>query len=370
MPTHLQAPWLSALAAAPATSVRVVVESGITRERRRLGWTDPDYGEAALETGIDPARTMELIRTAGQEAVHVFSGIEAYPGVGSAFRACVRNQCRIGIMAEASPSSGLSGFFRHLAGVRRRVQLERHIQFLLCIGDATAKFTREGYPPRKLFDFAYFPPSPAARLADDNFAEQIWTGDSVRLIFIGQLIHRKGVDRMLRALARMNVSSWQLAILGTGESEASLRKLCARGGLAERVRFHGAIPHERAMGMLAGADALLLPSRFDGYGAVVNEALQRGVPVICSDRCGARHMVARAPHLGSVFDSSESLRIALELWIGKGRRTPASEARITESAASLSPESGADYFRRVIRHVYGAEPRPHPPWTVLPVAQF
>ena len=42
---------------------------------------------------------------------------------------------------------------------------------------------------------------------------------------------------------------------------------------------------------MAAADVLVLPSRFDGWGAVVNEALMVGTPVICSDRCGASDVI-------------------------------------------------------------------------------
>ena len=49
----------------------------------------------------------------------------------------------------------------------------------------------------------------------------------------------------------------------------------------------------------------MLPSRFDGWGAVVNEALMVGTPVICSDRCGASDLIENGRN-GYVFEAGNA----------------------------------------------------------------
>ena len=52
---------------------------------------------------------------------------------------------------------------------------------------------------------------------------------------------------------------------------------------------------------LYSSDILVLPSLYDGWGAVVNEALQAGCYVICSDACGACMLLENNPNLGRIF---------------------------------------------------------------------
>src|SRR5665213_4141769 len=101
MPTHIQSPWLAALA--DKAQVRVVVESDIPAWRREMGWTSPDYGQASVEVGISPASLDRVVLAAGHEAVHIFSGIAAYPGVHSGFKKCLELGRRIGVLAECPP---------------------------------------------------------------------------------------------------------------------------------------------------------------------------------------------------------------------------------------------------------------------------
>lgn len=57
--------------------------------------------------------------------------------------------------------------------------------------------------------------------------------------------------------------------------------------------------------MMHRFDVLVLPSRYDGWGAVINEALQRGLYVICSNRCGAKALVVN-DKIGKVFCSKKN----------------------------------------------------------------
>ena len=77
-----------------------------------------------------------------------------------------------------------------------------------------------------------------------------------------------------------------------------------------------------AVAEIARHDLFLLPSRFDGWGAVVNEALMCGVPVVCSDNCGAAELLGESWR-GEVFrtGSAAGLKDILQRWIALGRRT-------------------------------------------------
>jgi glycosyltransferase involved in cell wall biosynthesis len=232
---------------------------------------------------------------------------------------------------------------------------------VLAIGTgATRWFQRLGFPEESVFEFAYFPPAPL------DFAapfENVWPPDTVRLLYVGQLIRRKGIDFLLDALAGIDGDSWHLDLVGTGSEEPELRRLSEELGISNRVTFLGPMSNANAMAVINTADTLVLASRFDGYGAVVNEALLRGVPVICSTNCGARQAIT-GPELGTVFHSGsvQSLRDAIRNWLARGPQTEAMKAARRLLAAGLSPHAGAAYFLNILRYVYGQGPRPIPPW--------
>ena len=107
----------------------------------------------------------------------------------------------------------------------------------------------------------------------------------VPVSFVGQLIHRKGVDLLLRAVSRLPESGWSPDLIGDGADRESFQAFVVAHGLSGSVRFCGNQPNAVVLAALQSADVLILPSRWDGWGAVVNEALMLGTPVIVSDAC-------------------------------------------------------------------------------------
>lgn len=360
MPTHLQAYWIRSLAGQDGVSVRVILESEIPEWRKHMGWEPPDYGLCSVMVGITPKLADTVIREAGSDAVHVFSGLGVYPGVHRAFVACVEAGYRVGVMAESSLANGVQGIARGLRGRIRYLRFGRRVQFVLAIGEAAPAWWRKiGFAFDRVFEFSYFPPGPLSR---ETPIEEVWPLAGTRLLYIGQLIHRKGVDRLLHALSQLGGADWKLVLVGTGQEEANLKALTEKLHLANRVQFYGALANAEAMCVLSGADVLILPSRFDGYGAVVNEALCRGVPVICSDQCGGRQVVEMDPAFGSVFSTPSSLRTAMAKWISRGRRSEEATRSIQAAARCVAPESGAKYFLQILSHVYKTGLRPIAPW--------
>ena len=115
---------------------------------------------------------------------------------------------------------------------------------------------------------------------------------------------------------------------------------------------------------MAGADMLVLPSRFDGWGAVTNEALMAGTPVVVSDACGASDLVRR-DDAGRVVaaGSVESLSAGLAGMLGKGRVDAGRRREVREWArGAISPEAAAEYLAEILSGGEGRGARPRPPW--------
>jgi len=106
----------------------------------------------------------------------------------------------------------------------------------------------------------------------------------LKLLCVATLIPRKGHDLLFDALAGLKSSRWRLTCAGsTGLSPDTTRQLraqLARLGLGERVALLGETDPATVTRLYQDADLFVLPTRFEGYGMAVAEALAHGLPVI------------------------------------------------------------------------------------------
>ena len=109
------------------------------------------------------------------------------------------------------------------------------------------------------------------------------------LASVGHLIPRKGHDLAIEALA--SLPEFMLVIAGAGPDRAMLQDLAVRLGVADRVRFLGAVPHEELAAVYGAADALILASTREGWANVLLESMACGTSVIASDIPGTCEVV-------------------------------------------------------------------------------
>jgi len=120
----------------------------------------------------------------------------------------------------------------------------------------------------------------------DPAQEQEWRW---RLLYVGRLDPRKGVDVAVDALAELPAEA-RLEIAGGWDQneERRLRERAARLGLAERVTFAGQLDRPELLAAYAVADAVVFPVRWsEPWGLVPLEAMARGRPVVASGRGGS-----------------------------------------------------------------------------------
>jgi len=116
-------------------------------------------------------------------------------------------------------------------------------------------------------------------------------GAGLRLVGAGRLTDQKGFDRLVEAVPQLPADS-RVTIFGEGPDRATLTNRIAALGLDDRVRLAGfqadLAPH------LAGADALVMPSRWEGLPNVALEALALGTPVFATPECGLAEVADKA----------------------------------------------------------------------------
>jgi glycogen(starch) synthase len=109
-----------------------------------------------------------------------------------------------------------------------------------------------------------------------------------RLLYVGRLEYEKGIQDAIAALPRVRRShpGTTLAIAGEGTQADWLRELARQHRVSRSVLFLGKLGHQELLGWLHGADAIVLPSRYEPFGIVALEAAAAGTPLITSTAGG------------------------------------------------------------------------------------
>jgi len=169
-----------------------------------------------------------------------------------------------------------------------------------------------------------------------NLAEAHGLAGRRVLLYVGRLAPEKRVDRLVDAMARVRQAHPEgvLAIVGDGPERERLVARAAPGIADGSILFAGRQEGEALAAWYRLGSVFALPSEHEPFGAVVNEALVAGMPVVCSDRAGARVLVSPERN-GAVVDASrpDALADALTTWVG--RVPPISIAKLEAVRPSL-----------------------------------
>ncbi len=356
-----QAPHIRALAA--RHDVVWVVHEELAPYRQSLGWSVPDSGAATVFVAPDNAQIEAILAERPDDSVHVFAGITNHPTIKEGFERCLALPLKMGLLTESRDGTGWQGVARFLVNWRQRRQAGGRVSFVLCMGytgphGGRRWFRRCGYPDAKLFPYGYFIEPPARSPAPTTRPN-----GPVRLLYVGQFVHRKGGDLLLTALRTLSDLDWTLTLIGDGPEKDAWAALAQETGIAGRVEFLPVMKNAEAMERVVESDLFVLPTRFDGWGVVVNEALMRGVPVVTSDRCGAADLL-QDPERGEIFASGSApdLARALRRRIARGPKSPELADRIQTWSRCIEGDGAADYFLQVLAHCFENGPRPTPPW--------
>jgi glycosyltransferase involved in cell wall biosynthesis len=351
--------------ASQGNTVIYVANEQMSAERAKQGWKAPALGAAQLQLAPDEKAVKAIVQSAPPNSIHFCQGLRGNGLVATAQRYLRARGLRQWVIMETVDDAGWRGVFKRLI-YRWLYWHRRHsMEGLLTIGADTAVWVvARGMPPAKVFPFAYFLHEP-----DMQELQSIWevlpVKRSYRFIFVGNLIELKRVDRLIGAIAALNQPDVDLWVVGSGPDEAALQAQAA-ALLPGRVHWLGCKPMNEISALMAQADCLVLPSRHDGWGAVISEAMMVGTPVICSDACGAS-VVVRASGKGGVFSAGsdtgllEQLRKAVDtgLWPLKNRHDMA------QWAMALGVHAGARYLRSILDSSAGNTDRPLPPWEAV-----
>lgn len=247
------------------------------------------------------------------------------------------------VMWSESTAERRTGYVRTIksAGVRRMLRrcqafvvpgraAERHLLSLGAYTDAI-------FIAPNAIDLTLFTPAPQGITAER------------RLLFVGQLVPRKGCDRLLQALAVADPSrECSLSIVGTGPEEETLRDLAPQLGL--NVDFLGHLEYDQMPKLYRRFSGFVMPSLHDIWGFVLQEAAASGLPLIASDRVGAVADLLEGRGAGWITEPTvASLADAIRQW----RLTPFAElwqmgGLARKAAQQLSVDRAVEGFMQAV----------------------
>lgn len=349
MPSFYQADLFRALLRTGKVDLRVIFTGRVSEDRSKLGWKDDlnGYEFEFLDEHNQVLHAVNKVRRYYADT-NIVGGLWAGKVTESVLVTLLALRSRYFIYSEApDPRISLPIFKRRLLKIIGG-PLVRHAAGLLPISHfATAHFESYGAEDAKVYPFGYFR-SPQEVVEDNSHSAG---REGTEILYVGQIVHRKGIDVLLSALEPLFAAeeNLRLQLVGSGEMEGELMSWVRERNLSSKVLFQGPVNPRKIMSEISQADLLVLPSRWDGWGIVVNEALMAGVPVIVSDMCGAADVVKEGIN-GYVFKSDDAEELERKLSLFLNNKTSWSKMREASKDVGrrLDAANAANYLVEVL----------------------
>jgi glycosyltransferase involved in cell wall biosynthesis len=149
--------------------------------------------------------------------------------------------------------------------------------------------------------------------------------DEAVILFCAKLQPWKRPRDLLQAFAKVNLPKTVLVFAGDGPLRGSLEAEAEALGVARRVRFLGFVNQSQLPGVYTAADLMVLPSEYEPFAVVVNEAMCCGCPVAVSDSVGAARDLVLPVHREFIFPCGD-----IEALAGILRQVPAERSKLIE----------------------------------------
>jgi len=330
-------------------------------EREQLGWNAEETEPWLLRAGENEADRAQFARW-WDEADVVICGERRLGGFSGRLRAGKLTF----YMSERwwKPPLGMARLlhprFAWMAARFCRLARSPHFHYLPIGGYAASDMKRIASFPGRTWNWGYFTvvPDPLPPCRDRS--------GPLRILWAGRMLAWKRVDTLIRAFALLvqQAPDARLTLIGVGPCRDKLQKVVAELGIGGNVAFHPAMPMGEVRQKMRDSDVYVLPSNgYEGWAAVLNEALSEGCAVLASEAAGGTKAMLRHGENGLLFqpgdhrqlgdllvrlNGDEPLRRSLA---GAGQQTivtswspaVAAERFLAVSAALLAKQPGPDY---------------------------
>jgi glycosyltransferase involved in cell wall biosynthesis len=159
------------------------------------------------------------------------------------------------------------------------------------------QYSKLGINIDKIFPFGYFVP----KIKSDKVHHKLISGKTLHLCFVGSLIPRKNLKNLIYATQYLNNLGYKIKLDIFGKGDIWRYKINN-----SYIKYKGEILFGKAQLVIQDYDMLVVPSAFDGWGVVVNEAIFAQTPILCSDKTGSKILI-ETYNVGLVFKTNDQL---------------------------------------------------------------
>lgn len=294
---HHQAPLSDALHRQTQGNLLFVETASMPRERRVLGYP---------QLRRDYVRAWETAEEEIRQAVREADAILAGEAPEELIRWCIRQDKLVFRYSERPLRNGPEPL-KYLPRLLRwhwRNPPGRPI-FLLSAGEQAAEdYRRYALFRNRAFQWGYFP-----EFLEQSADKLLSCKNPKQILWCGRFLELKHPELAMEAADRLHREGYAftLTFLGAGEQEEKLKDLAAQKGLTGCVRFPGAASPAQVRSVMAQAGIFLFTSdRREGWGVVVNEAMNSGCAVIASHSPGAVSSLLVSGENGLVFPAGDA----------------------------------------------------------------
>lgn len=297
---HHQAPLCEALSAQAGVTFRFVACGEMTEERRKM------WGEwRCLPDFVLVPKTQTDWDAVSQDILDADAVI-----VGSAPQALLRERLKAGKLIFRYQERPLKNGSESLKLLPRLLRWHtwnppgKPVYLLCASAYAAGDYAKMGLFRGKAYKWGYFPKT---RLYD--IRALLAQKEAGSIFWAGRFLDWKHPDDALRVAARLRDDGYNftLRIAGTGVLEPQLRAMISELDLEECVQLLGSLRPEQVRCEMERSRIFLLTSdRREGWGAVLNEAMNSGCAVVASDAVGATPFLVKNGVNGSVYHSGDT----------------------------------------------------------------
>lgn len=129
----------------------------------------------------------------------------------------------------------------------------------------------------------------------DEIKQRAMQPGPLKIVFIGNLIARKGLHTLLQSLTGLPAQTWELTVIGSLSTDTGyvrkIQKFVSQSALIQQVKFLGAATDRLVVQTLSESHLLVVPSSYEGFGIVYLEGMSFGLPAIGTTAGGAQEII-------------------------------------------------------------------------------
>lgn len=362
MPSHHQKDFFACIEQDPDIDLKVIYYDAVGKDRKNLGWDlieiKPKYESYAC--GSDIAAIKESIDEFDNR-IHIIPGNRS-PFLQNLLEHLIENNIRWAHWSERAGFNlakllmynqflfnSIKPIYLRLSGYKKYAKLVNNFGLgAFSQGDLTKKdYINWGINPVKIENLYY-----NQELCPERVVDNVEAKSEKMFIYVGTIEKRKGYDILLKALKFVKLNGWILLIVGEDRTSGDFNNLVRKLNIESSIRYVGVVPSSKVRDYINSSDVLIFPTRFDGWGMVVNEAVSLGKAVISSEFAGASYHLIENGKNGFVLQklSPTTLAAAMSKYISNQDLLEDHKIHSLRVAREYTPKANVNRLKDTLNH--------------------